>query len=329
MQINKVCRKYGLSRKTIHFYIESGLLKPAKLNNNYYDFSDADIKKLELIIKLRNAGVSIENIDCIFKYPTCTNFFLFKQRFQLKKEIEKYNRELSNINTIIGNIPPNGTYFSVAEINSQLFFKKEETFDEIDEFLTSRMTATFLFTPFMGQKVDDYREFIWNKIVKITRMELNTKLKEISSHLSSLDGWTVDHFSSALAQLFISLSKDKYEETYNYLKNEIDCLLNLEEYQNKWALYYKDYIVPFKNILSSCHSILKEYNQFYTDCMDRFPLLVQKLLKETDIDRLKKMDFDIDNEPFNDFFILFCFRYSVFISPFLSSPEECDNYLRL
>lgn len=329
MQINNVCRKYGLSRKTIHFYIESGLLKPPKLNNNYYDFSDADIKKLELIIKLRNAGVSIENIDCIFKYPTCTNFFLFKQRFQLKKEIEKNNRELNNINTIIGNIPPNGTDKSVAEISSQLFFKKEETFDEIDELLTSRMTATFLFTPFMGQKVDDYREFIWNKIVKITRIELKTKLKGISLHLSSLDGWTVDHFSAALAQLFIDLSKDRYQETYNYLKKEIDRLIYLKEYRNAWVLNYNDYIVPFKNILSSCHGILKEYNQFYTDCMDRFPFLVQKLLKEIDIDGLKKLNFDIENTPFNDFFILFCFRYSVFISPFLSSPEECDNYLKL
>ena len=35
----------------------------------------------------------------------------------------------------------------------------------------------------------------------------------------------------------------------------------------------------------------------------------------------------IEIKPFGNFFILFCFRYSVFFSPFLSSPEECDRYL--
>ena len=117
MQINQLCKKYGISRKTIHFYIECGLLNPNKLPNNYYNFSDSDLSKIELIIKLRNAGVSIENISNIFKYPTCTNFFLFKQRYQLKKEIDKNNNKLNNLNTIIANIPPNGTDVSVSEIS--------------------------------------------------------------------------------------------------------------------------------------------------------------------------------------------------------------------
>lgn len=315
MQINQLCKKYGISRKTIHFYIECGLLNPNKLPNNYYNFSDSDLSKIELIIKLRNAGVSIENINNIFKYPTCSNFFLFKQRYQLKKEIEKNKNQLNNINTIFANIPPNGTDINISEIPEQLFSKIESTFDDEDELLCARMTATFLFTPFMGQKVDDYREFIWNKIVKITRLELKDNLKNIAWHLSKLDADTVDHFSSALARLFIDISNDKFEKSCQHLKNEINCFQNQKSYRDAWNSNYETYIVPFKNILNSCDNILKEYNTFYTECMNRFPLIIETVIEETDENKLSC--FNMEDSPFNDLFILFCFRYSVFFSPFL------------
>ena len=322
MRIIELCRKYGLSRKTVHLYIKSGLLKPAKLDNNYFDFKESDIRRLELIIKLRKAGVSIENIDCIFKYPSCANFFLFKQRYQIKNELNKYNNEFKNINTIIGNIPPNGTDKNIEEITEQLFTNGEETFEDIDELLTARMAATFLFTPFMGQKVDDYREFIWNKIVKTSRLELKPYLKEIATHLSCLDGWMVDHFSSSLAKLFIELSKDRYEDTYNYLKNEVEIFATDKTYRESWDKNYNSYIIPFKKILNSCDTFLREYNSFYTDCMERFPIISERIISQTDI---KNLNFDLTSAPFNDLFILFTYRYSVFFSPFLSSPRDVDN----
>ena len=287
MQINKLCKKYGLSRKTVHFYIECGLLNPKKLVNNYYDFSDADIKKLELIIKLRKAGLSIENIGYIFEYPSCTNFFLFKQRYQLKIEIEQKSHELNNINTIIANIPPNGTDVSVSEISEQFFIEKDSAFDEMDELLCARMTATFLFTPFMGQKVDAH---------------------------------TVSQFSSAMANLFINLSKDRYEESYMFLKNEIHFFVTEKQYQETWINNYENYIIPFKKILRSCDSILKEYNSFYTDCLNRFPIIIERIISETDNEILNR--FDLEGSPFNDLFILFCFRYSVFFSPFLEKEKQ-------
>lgn len=320
MQINKLCKKYGLSRKTVHFYIECGLLNPKKLVNNYYDFSDADIKKLELIIKLRKAGLSIENIGYIFEYPSCTNFFLFKQRYQLKIEIEQKSHELNNINTIIANIPPNGTDVSASEISEQFFIEKDSAFDEMDELLCARMTATFLFTPFMGQKVDDYREFIWNKIVKLTRLELKNQLKNIAFHLAQLDAHTVSQFSSAMANLFINLSKDRYEESYMFLKNEIHFFVTEKQYQETWINNYENYIIPFKKILRSCDSILKEYNSFYTDCLNRFPIIIERIVSETDNELLNR--FDLEGSPFNDLFILFCFRYSVFFSPFLEKEKQ-------
>ena len=65
MRIIELCRKYGLSRKTVHFYIKSGLLKPAKLDNNYFDFKESDIRRLELIIKLRKLGFIQRSINAV------------------------------------------------------------------------------------------------------------------------------------------------------------------------------------------------------------------------------------------------------------------------
>ncbi|MFR0981016.1 MAG: MerR family transcriptional regulator, partial [Holdemania filiformis] len=41
MRVQEVCKKTGLSRKAVHFYIQEGLVRPAKNQNGYYDLSEA------------------------------------------------------------------------------------------------------------------------------------------------------------------------------------------------------------------------------------------------------------------------------------------------
>ena len=176
MKINDICNKYNLSRKTVHFYIQEGLLHPGKSKNNYYSFNEANEEELKLVLRLRQAGVSIDNIHNIVNYPTCTNFFLFKQYFLLKKEKNKIENERNNISVLLEQIPPNGTFLNVMDIPDIYMKKKQDLFDEKDAELTARMTAIFLLTPFMKQEVDDYRQFIWNKIVRITERNLQENL---------------------------------------------------------------------------------------------------------------------------------------------------------
>lgn len=95
--------------------------------------------------------------------------------------------------------------------------EEENVFDQQDAYLTARMTAIFLFTPFMSQKVDDYRQFIWNKIVPITQKELYGVLPAIADHLSTLTSETANRLSCRRAYRFLSVMDDEMDENAAYL----------------------------------------------------------------------------------------------------------------
>ncbi|MEW8525903.1 MAG: MerR family transcriptional regulator [Candidatus Thiodiazotropha endolucinida] len=64
--ISQVAKRYALSRSTLIYYDNKGLLKPSRrTDSNYRIYSDADIEKLERIILFRNAGLPLSAITGI------------------------------------------------------------------------------------------------------------------------------------------------------------------------------------------------------------------------------------------------------------------------
>ena len=54
MRIQEVMGKTGLSRRTIHYYIDQKLIiPPVNEGNGYHDFTGEDVQKLFIIRKLR------------------------------------------------------------------------------------------------------------------------------------------------------------------------------------------------------------------------------------------------------------------------------------
>nr|WP_309502660.1 Cu(I)-responsive transcriptional regulator [uncultured Roseovarius sp.] len=62
MNIGDAAARTGLPPKTIRYYEEIGLIRPARGNSGYRDFSDADVHKLAFLGRARALGFSIE--DC-------------------------------------------------------------------------------------------------------------------------------------------------------------------------------------------------------------------------------------------------------------------------
>lgn len=64
MKTGQVCRQYDITRDTLRFYIENGLLKP-DFQGSQYDWSDQDLADLENILSLRQLGLSVKAITRI------------------------------------------------------------------------------------------------------------------------------------------------------------------------------------------------------------------------------------------------------------------------
>lgn len=66
MTIKEVEKKLNISRANIRFYEKEGLLDPKRNDNEYRNYSDSDLERLEKILLFRKCNVSIENIRLIF-----------------------------------------------------------------------------------------------------------------------------------------------------------------------------------------------------------------------------------------------------------------------
>ncbi|SFI21292.1 Cu(I)-responsive transcriptional regulator [Albimonas pacifica] len=60
MNISDVSARSGLPAKTIRYYEDIGLVRPARGENGYRDFSDRDAHKLAFLARSRSLGFSIE-----------------------------------------------------------------------------------------------------------------------------------------------------------------------------------------------------------------------------------------------------------------------------
>lgn len=91
MKIKEVSQKTGLSKKTIRFYEEEGLIQPTKTYHNgraYRDYSEAHIQALNEIATLRRARFSVEEIKTILSTPKeiPALFESYRQRLRTEKD---------------------------------------------------------------------------------------------------------------------------------------------------------------------------------------------------------------------------------------------------
>lgn len=66
MTIKEVEERLNVSRANIRFYEKEGLLEPKRNDNEYRNYSEEDLQRLEKILLFRKCNVSIENIRLIF-----------------------------------------------------------------------------------------------------------------------------------------------------------------------------------------------------------------------------------------------------------------------
>lgn len=91
MLINEVEHMVGLSKKSIRYYEENGLLCPKRnVLNDYRIYSNAEVEKLKKIKFLRDLGVSIRELKLLDEGKLSLNECIENQLEKIKREEEKY-----------------------------------------------------------------------------------------------------------------------------------------------------------------------------------------------------------------------------------------------
>lgn len=60
MNIGEAAQRSGLPAKTIRYYEDIGLLRPARAENGYRDYDDRDIHRLRFLQRSRGLGFTVE-----------------------------------------------------------------------------------------------------------------------------------------------------------------------------------------------------------------------------------------------------------------------------
>ena len=103
MKIKDVSQKTGLSKKTIRFYEEEGLIEPEKTYQNgraYRTYTQAHIQTLNDVALLRRARFSVEEIKTILSTPEEIPALFESSRQRLRTEKDALVQVLSVVDEI-------------------------------------------------------------------------------------------------------------------------------------------------------------------------------------------------------------------------------------
>lgn len=130
MKIKEVEEKTHLTKKTIRFYEEKGLLTVARDQSGYRDYTSADIEKLLAIKLFRKCGMTLDEIENIFIQKSDLKDVLY---FKIN-EYDKKNLELSVQRELcLDVIKADGQY---QELYKQLeFLDSNEYYQFVDEMI--------------------------------------------------------------------------------------------------------------------------------------------------------------------------------------------------
>lgn len=104
-KISEFSELTGLSKETLRYYAEIGLLEPAYIDptNNYRYYDDGSYFLAVLLIKLRNFGLTIQEMQGVMNDESFFNLetLLLQKRQNIVKQMKELQQKLSDIDEFI------------------------------------------------------------------------------------------------------------------------------------------------------------------------------------------------------------------------------------
>jgi DNA-binding transcriptional MerR regulator len=125
--VQKLSKLAGVSTRTLRYYDEIGILKPARINSSGYRiYGHKEVSRLQQILFYKELGVSLENIKEIIISPNfdCTT--------ALKEHREKLLAKKYQLDMLIANVDK-----TIAESEGRIIMSDKEKFEGFKEKLIS------------------------------------------------------------------------------------------------------------------------------------------------------------------------------------------------
>ena len=109
MKIQEVCEKTGLTKRTIRFYEEKGLIAPKTEDKNgkaFREYDDNDVKRLNAIADLRKLEFSVDEINEMIDTPESIGGLIKKRKADLETELSSKKEILSVLEQLDRDTPP-------------------------------------------------------------------------------------------------------------------------------------------------------------------------------------------------------------------------------
>ena len=229
MNIKVASEKTGLTKKAIKYYESEGLINPLKNNdNNYREYTENDIVKLNLIAALRVIEIPISEIKCLVEGNKNLQDIM---NDTLKKVTETINN-LEKTRLVISNIINKETnnYYSIAEQVKRLRETLELSVTEKKELISNTLTRVFpgnfrkifvsCYEPFLNITIDNnQKKDAWLKLVEVLDDldeldDNNPFIKGMSSiDINKIEGYTEKSQNNMLNLLNRDIAlKEKYKK---------------------------------------------------------------------------------------------------------------------
>ena len=121
--IKEIADLAGVTTRTLRYYDEIGLLKPADTGSNGYRYYDQDnLLRLQQILFFRELDVPLDEIQCIMNQP----------EFNLLEALEKHREALRKRGSRLARLIDTVSH-TIATIKGELKMSEKELFDGFDE----------------------------------------------------------------------------------------------------------------------------------------------------------------------------------------------------
>ncbi len=191
MRIQAFSRKMGISKRTIHFYIQQGLLLPrTNHDNGYYDFTEEDEKRLTLVKILRDAGFSISAIHSLLKTPGSAEYHFRMRLERMRQEKKTLNRIEEGLTAALCELPINPDFDTLYRQVTNSFVNDKDSEPSYDGHLVNH----FLWRTFWQEEpLSEYQQFLWEKINRMTcSRDKNPDYARVYDYLCSQERSKID-----------------------------------------------------------------------------------------------------------------------------------------